>query len=85
MSPEMLAQVKALVVLEREKEKEKQKEELKDYVAMSRKASIELRKSKFKEPQDKRAVGFISELRYDVEDFEICSKIFLTITRSLWM
>ena len=70
MSPEMLAQVKALVVLEREKEKEKQKEELKDYVAMSRKASIELRKSKFKEPQDKRAVGFISELRYDVEDFE---------------
>ena len=83
MSAEMLAQVKAVVIMEREKEKEKQKEELKDYVEMSRKASIELRKSKFKEPQDKRAVGFISELRYDVEDFESSFKDLLDDNKEL--
>ena len=73
MTPEMLAQVKALMVLNQEK----QKEELKDYVEMSRRASIEIRKSKFKEPQDKRAVGFISDLSYEVEDFETRFKVLL--------
>ena len=66
MSQAMLAQVKALVVMEQEKKKS----ELKEFIEMSRKTSIEIRKSKFKEPQDKRAVGFISDLHYDIEDFE---------------
>ena len=60
MSQAMLAQVKALVVMEQEKKKS----ELKEFIEMSRKTSIEIRKSKFKEPQDKRAVGFISDLHY---------------------
>ena len=70
MSQAMLAQVKALVVMEQEKKKS----ELKEFIEMSRKTAIEIRKSKFKEPQDKRAVGFISDLHYDIEDFEASYK-----------
>ena len=36
---------------------------------MSRKASIEIRKKEFHRPEDKRAVGFISDINYDLEDF----------------
>ena len=65
LTPTMLAQVEALWLMK----EEKQKAEMKEYLEMSRKASIEIRKREFSRPEDKRAVGFISDINYDLEDF----------------
>ena len=65
LTPAMLAQVEALWLMK----EEKQKAEMKEYIEMSRKASIEIRKREFSRPEDKRAVGFISDINYDLEDF----------------
>ena len=74
LSPAMLAQIEALWVMK----EAKQKEEMKDYIDMSRKASIEIKKRDFHRMEDKRAVGFICDLNYDLEDFFAKTKELLT-------
>ena len=68
LSPEMLAQVEALWVMR----DEERKAEMTEYIEMLRNASIENRKREFARPGDKRAVGFICSINYDLEDF--CGK-----------
>ena len=74
LSPAMLAQIEALWTMK----EAKQKEEMKEYIAMSRKASIEIKKREFHRPEDKRAVGFICDVNYDLEDFFAKTKEMLT-------
>ena len=74
LSPAMLAQIEALWKMK----EAKQKEEMKEYVAMSRKASIEIKKREFHRTEDKRAVGFICDINYDLEDFFSKTKELLT-------
>ena len=64
----MLAQVEAVWAM-RDEEK---KAEMNEYIEMSRTAAIENRKREFACPEDKRAVGFICSINYDLEDF--CGK-----------
>ena len=68
LSPAMLAQVEAVWVM-RDEEK---KAEMNEFIEMSRKASIENRKREFSRPEDKRTVGFICNINFDLEDF--CEK-----------
>ena len=74
LSPAMLAQIEALWAMK----EAKQKEEMKEYIDMSRKASIEIKKREFHRMEDKRAVGFICDLNYDLEDFFTKTKELLT-------
>ena len=74
LTPAMLAQIEALWVLK----EAKQKEEMKDYINMSRKASIEIKKKEFHRMEDKRVVGFICDLNYDLEDF-------FAKTKEIWL
>lgn len=74
LSPAMLAQIEALWAMK----EVKQKEEMKEYIDMSRKASIEIKKREFHRMEDKRAVGFICDLNYDLEDFFLKTKELLT-------
>ena len=60
------AQVAAKVMLDLEK---KQEAERQNDLELSRKLRIDQEKSKFRQPADKRAVGFIMELQYDMKDF----------------
>ena len=57
------AQVKAMVTLELERQKDKQAIEL------TRKLRIDQKKAAFKQPGDKRAVGFLQDIKFDIEDF----------------
>ena len=60
------AQVAAKVMLDIEK---KQEAERNNELELSRKLRIDQEKSKFRQPADKRAIGFIMELQYDMKDF----------------
>ena len=71
------AQVEALMIVEREKqqalmiaEREKQQEKDKPSLDLTRKMRIEQVKGRFKDPANKRAVGHILELQFDMEDFQ---------------
>ena len=57
------AQVQAMVTLELEKQKDKQTIEL------TRKLRIDQKKAAFKNASDKRAIGFLYDVKFDMEDF----------------
>ena len=57
------AQVQAIVTLELEKQKDKQTIEL------TRKLRIDQKKAAFKNASDKRAIGFLYDVKFDMEDF----------------
>ena len=63
MDPNLAAQVKALVTMELEQQKDQKGIEL------SRKLRVDQKKAGFKNAADKRAVGFLYDLKFDVEDF----------------
>ena len=67
MDPELKAaidaQVQAIVTLELEKQKDKQTIEL------TRHLRVDQKKAAFKNASDKRAVGFLYEAKFDMEDF----------------
>ena len=67
MDPDMKAaidaQVQAMVTLELEKQKDKQTIEL------TRKLRIDQKKAAFKNASDKRAIGFLYDVKFDMEDF----------------
>ena len=68
------AQVTAKVILEMEK---KQEAERRSELELSRKLRIDQEKSKFRQPADKRAVGFLMEMQFDMKDFlQSFSKLF---------
>ena len=60
----MQAQVAALITLELEKNKDAQG------LSLSRKMQIEQRKNSFKTAADRRGVGFIMDLQFDLVDFQ---------------
>ena len=60
------AQVAAKVILEIEKKQEAEKN---NDLQLTRKLRIDQEKSKFRQPADKRAIGFIMDLQYDMKDF----------------
>ena len=64
MDPNMQAQVAALITLELEKNKDAQG------LSLSRKMQIEQRKNSFKTAADRRGVGFIMDLQFDLADFQ---------------
>ena len=74
LSQAMLAQIEAMWAMK----EAKQREEMKEYIAMSRKASIEIKKREFHREEDRRAVGFICDVNYDLEDFFSKTKELLT-------
>ena len=57
------AQVQAMVTLELEKQKDKQTIEL------TRKLRIDQKKAAFQNASDKRAIGFLYDVKFDMEDF----------------
>ena len=60
------AQVAAKVILEIEKKQEAEKN---NDLQLTRKLRIDQEESKFRQPADKRAIGFIMDLQYDMKDF----------------
>ena len=63
---QMKAQFDAWMILEREKQ------EVKDKASsdLTRKMRIDQVKSKFKDPASKRAVGHLTDLQFDAEEFQ---------------
>ena len=66
VDPQLKAQFDAWMVLEREKQQMKDQASL----DLTRKMRIEQIKGRFKDPADKRAIGNLTDLRFDCEEFE---------------
>ena len=63
---QLQAQTAAMVILQMEKQQEAEKDAA---FELARKMRIDQERNKFKSPADKRAVGFILDLQFDMADF----------------